>query len=111
GFEFGRRQLRDELVGELGLDGLEGDRRPGVDFIERPDLVRVVGIVEHEPLLVRTKQDELLFALGPVATDRYFFGAIHRLAEQAVGLVAPLVGPEVVSLRYVDPVDRARRYE
>src|SRR5205814_3103385 len=38
-------------------------------------------------------------------------GALHRLRQEPVGFVTTLVGAEVISLRYVNPVDRARRHE
>src|SRR6266852_3868057 len=64
--------------------------------------------MEHEALLVRPEQHELLLAARPIATDGYLLCPLHRFAEQAIGLVASLVRAEVISLRYVNPVDRAR---
>ncbi len=67
-------------------------------------LVGVVEAVEHEPFAQRSNQNELLAAAGRKAPHRDDPHLVHRLVEELISLLAPLVGTQEVRLLEVDGV-------
>ncbi len=91
--ELVRRELLDELIGELGFHRREDRCGACVEFVEGTHFVGIIDVMQHQPDLVRPQQDELLFAAGPKAADRDPLRAIHGVAQELVRLSPPLSGP------------------
>ncbi len=98
-------ELVDELHGEIDLGRLERHLVAPLDVAEVSHLVGVVERVHHQSVLRLAHQDELLAAARREAGDGALAGALHRLAEKAVRLVAALVRTEQVGPVEVDGID------
>src|SRR3990170_3118058 len=105
------REAVDELEGELELALLEPGRLPLVDLAEVPHLVGEVHRVEQQAALGGAEQHEALLAAHHERRERHARARVQGLGEEPVGLLAALVGPEVVGLLEVDRVDRLERNE
>ena len=79
-----------------------------LDLAEVAHLVGIEERVHHQAALRLAQQHELLAAARREARHGAAAGGVHRLAQQAVGLLAALVGAEQVGLLEVDRVDAAR---
>ena len=100
------RELIDELPRELDLGGPRARRFGAVgDLGEAPHLVGVVERVHHQPLVEGADQHDVLLAVTRPLRDRDLAGVVHRLHQQAVGLVGALLGTEVVGVLEVDRID------
>ena len=104
-------QLVDETDGQVQLAVLELDGLPPVDVVEIANLVGVVHGVEHEPALDRADQHQPFLAAHDVLGETDPVGLGHGVRQQAIGLVATLVGTQVVCLLEVDRVDLFQRHE
>src|SRR5205823_2481698 len=70
-----------------------------------------VHLVHHEPRTEGTDQHEVLLAAADVLPERHLARVAHRLGEETVGLLAALVGAEVVDVLEVDGVDPLEGHE
>ncbi len=69
------------------------------DLGEAPHLVGVVERVHHQPLVEGADQHDVLLAVTRPLRDRDLAGVVHRLHQQAVGLVGALLGTQVAAFR------------
>ena len=67
--------------------------------------------MHHEPRTEGTDQHEVLLAAADVLPERHLARVAHRLGEETVGLLAALVGAEVVDVLEVDGVDPLEGHE
>ena len=105
------RELPEELHRELELALPDLGRRPLVDLAEVAHLVGEVHRVEHEAALGGADQHQRLLAAHDELGQRHPVALRHRLGQESVRLLAPLVGAEVIGLLEVDRVDPVERHE
>ena len=67
--------------------------------------------MQRQPVRERPDQHQPLLAARHVLRERHHPGVAHRLGEQLVGLLAALVGSEVVRVLEVDGIDVGERHE
>ena len=67
--------------------------------------------MHHEPRTEGTDQHEVLLAAADVLPERHLARVAHCLGEETVGLLAALVGAEVVDVLEVDGVDPLEGHE